>query len=416
MCYTHVHRRTPPEFQGLEYVESCGSGDENMLILGDNLRVMERLLSSFRGRVTCMYADPPYNEKSSRCMGTEEYTDMMEPRLRLMRELLTDDGSVFLQIGARMQPYMRVLMDRIFGERNLVAQIVWQRVPEGRIVLGQGSTPIPSTVEYILYYARDRRRVKYRRLDRAADATEKVVKQYSQILEHSREMVPVAEVHTGSGEARIYAFRWYRLEPLRGRVKTAVEKHSKLVQSVSIHRENSAQQRILAAIKDPEQLHMVEYRPTRGRHRGRLMRIYYLKGRRLLPAREYTELVGGRIVRKLPVTDLWLNSDIQVTGLHGEGGVGARRRKKPEALLHRIIQISTDPGDTVFDPFCGSGTAAAVAHKCGRRWICAEIDEDRFQLTMERMRRVVDGERTGISDDVGWRGGGGFSVWRMPSV
>ena len=81
---------------------------------------------------------------------------------------------------------------------------------------------------------------------------------------------------------------------------------------------------------------------------------------------------------------------------------------KPEALLGRILEIATDPGDLVLDAYLGSGTTAAVAHKLGRRWIGIERGDHAVTHCVERMRRVVDGEDGGISSEVGWEGGGGF--------
>jgi adenine-specific DNA-methyltransferase len=85
------------------------------------------------------------------------------------------------------------------------------------------------------------------------------------------------------------------------------------------------------------------------------------------------------------------------------------RNKKPERLLQRILEMTTDHGDWVLDPFAGSGTTAAVAHKMGRRWITIEREPDLFTRTKERLDRVVRGEDdAGITRACGWKGGGAF--------
>jgi adenine-specific DNA-methyltransferase len=86
---------------------------------------------------------------------------------------------------------------------------------------------------------------------------------------------------------------------------------------------------------------------------------------------------------------------------------------KPERLLQRIIHIATNPGDLVLDSFLGSGTTAAVAHKMGRRWIGIEMGEHARTHCIPRLQKVIDGEQGGISDAVGWKGGGGFRFYTL---
>lgn len=86
---------------------------------------------------------------------------------------------------------------------------------------------------------------------------------------------------------------------------------------------------------------------------------------------------------------------------------------KPERLLHRIIHIGSNPGDLVLDSFLGSGTAAAVAHKMGRRWIGVEMGDHAVTHCVPRLNKVIDGEQGGISQSVGWAGGGGFDFYRL---
>lgn len=107
-----------------------------------------------------------------------------------------------------------------------------------------------------------------------------------------------------------------------------------------------------------------------------------------------------------PVTDIW--DDVLPNDLHNEGGVTLRKGKKPERLLQRIISISTDPADIVLDFHVGSGTTAAVAHKMGRRWIAVEQMDYIRDLTLPRLKRVIEGDSSGVSKAVAWMGGGSF--------
>lgn len=116
------------------------------------------------------------------------------------------------------------------------------------------------------------------------------------------------------------------------------------------------------------------------------------------------------------ITDVW--TDIGWTGIANEGGVEFKNGKKPEALIKRIIEMATEKGDFVLDSFAGSGTTGAVAHKMGRRWIMIELGEHCHTHIIPRMRRVIDGtDTTGVTEAVGWKGGGGFRYYRLaPSL
>ena len=120
-------------------------------------------------------------------------------------------------------------------------------------------------------------------------------------------------------------------------------------------------------------------------------------------------VVDGRPAIVEPLTNVW--DDVPFQGIAREGGVVFSRNKKPEKLVSRVIAMSTDPGDWVLDPFLGSGTTAAVAHKMGRKWIGIEAGDHATTLAEPRLSRVVRGEDpTGITAAVGFAGGGGFRV------
>jgi adenine-specific DNA-methyltransferase len=109
--------------------------------------------------------------------------------------------------------------------------------------------------------------------------------------------------------------------------------------------------------------------------------------------------------------DLWL--DIKTTGLEAEGRVGFKNSKKPEALLKRIIEMSTNTGEIVLDSFAGSATTSAVAHKLNRKWITIELGKHAEDLCVPRLKNVINGDDTGISKIVNWKGGGGFKYYKL---
>ena len=133
-------------------------------------------------------------------------------------------------------------------------------------------------------------------------------------------------------------------------------------------------------------------------------------GNRVLFLADKVVVEDGRARLVEPLTNVW--DDVPFQGIAREGGARFVRNKKPERLLARVIAMSTDPGDWVLDPFLGSGTTAAVAHKMGRRWVGIERGAHVDALCVPRLARVVDGtDATGVTRAFEWRGGGGFDVW-----
>jgi adenine-specific DNA-methyltransferase len=144
---------------------------------------------------------------------------------------------------------------------------------------------------------------------------------------------------------------------------------------------------------------------------------FYLKaGKRILFYSDKLKLIDGTWQTGEPLTTLW--ADILSNNLHAEGSIEFPKSKKPEALIKRVLELSTNPGDLVLDSFLGSGTTAAVAHKMGRRWIGIELGEHCHTHCIPRLRKVIDGEdASGITEAVGWKGGGGFRYYRLaPSL
>jgi adenine-specific DNA-methyltransferase len=144
--------------------------------------------------------------------------------------------------------------------------------------------------------------------------------------------------------------------------------------------------------------------------------VYVLNGRQIYFYSSKVREIDGEHVPGKPLTNLWV--DIPWNGIANEGGVEFKNGKKPEKLIRRCIEISTNPGDLVLDSFAGSGTTGAVAHKMGRRWIMVEFGEHCHTHIIPRLQKVIDGQDPGgITEAVGWKGGGGFRYYRLaPSL
>jgi adenine-specific DNA-methyltransferase len=144
--------------------------------------------------------------------------------------------------------------------------------------------------------------------------------------------------------------------------------------------------------------------------------LYLIGGQRILFYSEKLKFIDGSYVAGEPLTTLW--DDILSNNLHKEGGVEFPKGKKPEALIKRCLDLATSRGDLVLDSFAGSGTTGAVAQKMGRRWIMVELGEHCHTHVIPRLKNVIDGHAPGgISQAVGWKGGGGFRYYQLaPSL
>lgn len=352
----------------------------NLLIHGDNLQALKALLPFYRGRVKCIFIDPPYNTQSA----FEHYDDklehsqwltMMLPRLQLLRELLSEDGSIWVTIDDNEGHYLKVLMDEVLGRGNFVANNVWQKrySRENRESIGD-------VHDHLLVYAKNPAHFK-----------------------EARNRIPLDEL-----QAKIYknpddpnerdpAKRWRGL-PMTAQGYRPNQMY--VIVAPNGKRHTPPPGRCWSTIES-------EYRKLRDAGR-----IYWGKDGNAQPSViRYLSEVEGLV----PWT-WWTHEEVGHTDEAKKeantlfGGETSFDTPKPERLLQRILHIATHPGDLVLDSFLGSGTTAAVAHKMGRRWIAIEMGEHALTHCLPRLQKVVAGEPGGISAAVHWQGGGGFRL------
>jgi Adenine specific DNA methylase Mod len=373
-------RRAP--YRLLEPVPEMGYGDPaagNLLIQGDNLDALKALLPYYAGRVKCIYIDPPYNTKSA----FEHYDDnlehsqwlsMMYPRLELLRELLSEDGSIWVSIDDNEGHYLKVVMDEIFGRKNFVANIAWQKrySRDNRPAIGDAH-------EYITIYTMDPDR--FKQVRNRVPIDEKSRKVYKNPNNDPRgPWRPIPMNAQGWRPNQMYpitAPSGKVHHPPKGRCWSTIEsEYKKLLEKGRIYfgKDNSSQPNIIRYLSEVE---------------GHVPWTWW-------PHDE----VGHTDEAKKEIYALFGTDESFDT-------------PKPERLLYRIITVATNPGDLVLDSFLGSGTTCAVAHKMGRRYIGIEMGEHAVTHCVPRLKKVVDGEQGGISKAVNWQGGGGFRFYRL---
>ncbi len=356
----------------------------NALIHGDNLAALQALAARLRGKVRCVYIDPPYNNQEryrhySDTGSHAAWRDMIVERLEAIRPLLSPDGSLWISIDDREIHYLKVAADEVFGRENFVTTIVWQQrtTRENRKVFSNNH-------EYLLVYAIDQR--EFRSARNPLPAGSELLARYKNPDSDPRGPWQSISANVQAGHATTSQF--YDLVAPNGKVHRPPEGRC------WVYTEEKMQQEI------------AEGNVWFGRHGEGVPRL-----KRFLASSK----VG------LTPDTLWLADEVgtnddakkQLLKLFPDGGVFDT--PKPEGLIRRILEIGSNPGDLVLDAFLGSGTTAAVAHKLDRRYVGIEEGEHAVTHCATRLRRVVDGDATGISDSVGWKGGGGFDFFRMPA-
>lgn len=357
------------------------SGTGNALVQGENLRVLNALQSRYTGKVRCVYIDPPYNnqEQYQYYLDTRSHgvwLDMMVPRLQAIKPLLSTDGSLWISIDDREIHYLKVAADEVFGRENFVTTVVWQQRTsrENRKVFSNNH-------EYLLVYAIDIR--KFRATRNLLPGGPALLTRYKNPDSDPRGPWQSVSANVQAGHATPSQF--YDLIAPNGHVHRPPEGRCWVYTQEKMQREIAAGN--------------IWFGKT-GQGVPRIKR--FLKSSR----------VG------LTPETLWLARDV---GTNDEAkkqllklfpDVGIFDTPKPERLIRRVLEIATEPGDLVLDAFLGSGTTSAVAHKLNRRYIGIEHGEHAVTYCAARLQHVVDGDATGISDDIRWKGGGGFDFYR----
>jgi adenine-specific DNA-methyltransferase len=401
---------------GMAFSTERAYGDslaENLLVHGDNLVALRALAADFAGRVRCAYLDPPYNTGRSfaeydDARAPEEWDAMMRPRLEALRPLIADDGAVFVEIDDTQLAALTLLMDDVFGKKNRISTITIVRsASTGHKAINAGPVHVS---DFLLAYAKNKQRWKYRSQVRVREGFDDA---YSTWLEdpdakHARWRfrplkAAVAAVlgHASSREATRVLGR----EAFLARVHAhALRKARHVVRFAQPRYEAigvAAQRTVDRSRQSPERVFVLE-------RTGRPPFIVR-GGNRILFLADKVREVNGRPAIVEPLTNVW--DDVPFQGIAREGGVVFSRNKKPERLVARVLAMASDPGDWVIDPFLGSGTTAAVAHKMRRSWIGIEVGEHLVTLAEPRLRRVVDGkDATGVTSVCAFTGGGGFRV------
>lgn len=355
---------------------------ENMLIHGDNLLALKALEQEYAGKVKCIYIDPPYNTGNA----FEHYDDgvehslwlnLMKPRLDVLKNLLSNDGSIWISIDADECHYLKVLCDMVFGRQNFIDEVIWQRA-FAPINLKK---TLSRSHDTILVYAKNSIGFELNKLPRSASQ----LKNYKNPDNDPRGLWTSSDCTVGP----VVKEKLYEITTPSGRIVTPPNGRCWLFTKDRFE-EMKADNRI--------------YFGAKGDNAPRVKKFI-------------SEVKDG-----VTSMTLWLRDEV------GDNQEAKREIKdftkeevfttpKPERLMERVIMLASNEGDLVLDSFLGSGTTAAVAHKMGRKWIGVELGDHAKTHCFPRLKQVVDGEQGGISKALNWQGGGGFKFYTLaPSL
>lgn len=358
---------------------------DNMLIHGDNLLALKALEQDYAGRVKCIYIDPPYNTGNA----FEHYDDglehsiwlsLMRERLELLKNLLSDDGSIWISIDADESHYLKVLCDEIFGRNNFVDEVVWQR---SYAPINLKKT-LSRSHDNILVYAKSKSDdFELNKLPRSINAVDR----YKNPDNDPRGPWTSGDISVGP----VVKEKVYEITTPSGRKVLPPEGYCWRL----------TKERLAEYIADN--------------------RIWFGEDGNNTPRikRFLSEVKDG-----ITSMTLWLRDEVgdnqeakrEIKALFKD--ISVFDTPKPERLIERILTLGSNPGDLVLDSFLGSGTTATVAHKMGRRWIGIELGEHCDTHCVPRLKKVIDGEDAGgITKSANWRGGGGFRYYNLaPSL
>lgn len=361
---------------------------DNLIIRGNNLLALHSLKKVFSDKVKMIYVDPPYNTGNDGFNYNDSFNQstwltFMKNRLDIARDLLHRDGSIFVQCDDNQQAHLKILMDEVFGRENHRETIVVKTsTPSGvnAINVKRGER-LFKVKEYILFYSKTS---DFRFYPLYVKSSFNSNYRY-QVLKNENGYIVNDLMHKFKDEKDL---------------ETYALKNPDNIYSLEKNNKKAGEKIKLEIERSKNCLDVIEHRNTKDQT------ILIYNGGVFIPLKERIVCEDSQNHFGTLISDLWDDEIFQTN--QSEGGVSLPGGKKPEKLLKRILDLTTKEGDLVLDYHLGSGTTAAVAHKMNRRYIGVEQLDYGQNDSVNRLRKVIEGEKTGISKTLNWQGGGSF--------
>ncbi|WP_322908593.1 site-specific DNA-methyltransferase [Mycoplasmopsis felis] len=336
--------------------------NDNLIIKGNNLIALASLLKRYEGKVKCIYIDPPYNTGNDSFNYNDSFNHstwlvFMKNRLELAKILLSEDGVIFVQCDDNEQAYLKVLMDDIFGRQN-TETLIWNKEAENKSGTLKQVKRFRSIHEFINISYKNINNISFNKISEPIKGRENELNTANLAVNednYSADHPNNFEIVSPSG------IKWFK------HWKFDINQINDLIKQDLLYfgKDGTKQPRLIIPMD----------------HRRKVYLESILNNGSTTMGRNEIEKLFDSKIFSYP---------------------------KPEILINKIIDSSTNQNDLILDFFLGSGTTAAVAHKMNRRYIGIEQMDYIQDITIERLKKVIDGEQGGISKSVNWNGGGSF--------
>jgi len=373
---------------------------ESLIIKGNNLLGISNLIPNFSGKVKLIYIDPPYNTGSDSFKYNDSFNQstwltFMKNRIEMAKKLMAPSGVFLVQCSFHQYAYLKVLMNDLF-EKHLCDFNIQVRHPDRALT---GDKEFNDVIEYILIYSND----KAKKMPFIEE--QKTIDEYTLKIEIDETIRPEI-IQCGSKDVEVYLPNQYKVVS----IPASKDGLKKISIRGSIREKNSSGRFFVKHLENlsgypPETLFKV---PDMGDD-SVSHRFFYSAPDGKKNGGYYQGMPTSSDVTKKQYPNFY-NFEKEYNNVSKQGDVVFRNGKKPEELLKFLIQIFTSKQDIVLDYHLGSGTTAAVAHKLERQFIGLEQLQSQIDLSIQRMKNVINGDLTGISndEDVNWQGGGSF--------
>ena len=383
-----------------------GNIKDNLIIKGNNLLALHSIKKRFAGKVKLIYIDPPFNRKKVSFYNDNfkhsSWLTFMKNRLEVAKKFLSDDGIICVHLDDSEGNYNKVLMDEIFGRENYLNTVsLTTNEPSG---FKTTAASLFSTANYIFIYTKG---VKKATIKKVYIESEYDSMYNKFLLNKSKSYKNWRWENIGDIVAKKNEY-YSKREAVKGLgsefesliTDFAIDNADKVFRTAAI-RGGARKKRIQTIKKSEENKGRVYKHPN-----DNIENFYILNGEQIIFFEDrLVEIDGMKLPGKL-ITDVW--TDISWTGIANEGGVTLKDGKKPEKLIKRVLDIFTEEGDLILDFFMGSGTTCAVAHKMGCQYIGIEQLDYEDNSAVVRLKNVINGDQSGISKSIDWKGGGDF--------
>lgn len=403
------------------------SVEDNLVIKGNNLLALSSLLKVYTKKIKLIYIDPPYNTGNDSFLYNDSFNhsswlSFMKNRLEIAKKLLRNDGIICVQCDDNEQAYLKVLMDEIYG-KDCFLNIVSVKSKSSSGASGGGEDKkLKKNIEYLTIFGGPNF-YKFNDQYKLVPLTSYMedLKRngssfaYNSVLLNEGDKEYFCSTKDGTGdEIKIYKHSGYIVKTVNQISKEEKipleEVYKKYIDKIFTleNAQTSIRTRVLNVTDNFDSFYSAEYKRKSGRDKGNYVSIGFMgRNKRLVSYLSNTcEIKNKVIFKKFKVGTLW--DDLSWSSVSKEGNVKLPSGKKPENLLKRIIEMTTDVNDIVLDFFMGSGSTISTAHKLHRRYIGIEQMNYIDSLVVTRMKYVINGDDSGISQQVGWTGGGSF--------